>query len=138
MCALNSEERKSHFRNIVAMVSKDGVIGDQEQAMLAFTAAKWGLSNDEAGVVLTNPDAVELHIPESGEDRFQQLYDLTEAMIIDGVMKAGEKQFCEKIALELKFKISAVQQIVDGILEGNLSASPESEIQQRLREVLLG
>ena len=137
MCALSAEERKSHFKNIIAMVSQDGVVGEQEKAMLAFVAAKWGLSDSEAQEILASPEGVTLSVPEAAEDRFQQLYDLAEAMIIDGVMNAGEKVLCESIAVELKFDKGAVQQIVDGILEGNMSGAKESEIQQRLRDAVL-
>jgi hypothetical protein len=130
---LSEAEKLSHFRNLVIMAMKDGKIADEERDMLAFLAEKWGLSSDQAGQVLTSPESVQLALPEDPNLRFQQLYDLTEMMIIDGVMGAQEKQLCIEFAQGLGFGAPTIAIIVEEILEGNRLLRSEEAIQAAIR-----
>lgn len=129
-------QRKSHFRNLVAMAGKDGAIGSEERSVLAYVAAKWGLSDREVAEVSSNPNVVKLAAPDSRETCFQQLYDLVEMMIIDGVMKKDEKALCQALAQFLGFPAGAIDRIAQGILEGNRQGQDETATQADLRRKL--
>lgn len=134
---LSISKRKSHFRNIVSLATKDGTIGDEEKQVLAFVANKWGLTDDEITEVTTKPDNVIISFPTDREDCFHQLYDIVEVMIIDGVVNKGERQLCDALAVKLGFEVSAVDTVIKGILDGNISMKREEDIQAGLMKQLL-
>ncbi len=130
------EQRKSHFRNLAALAGKDTRIVDAEQGVLAYVAAKWGLSDRDIADSNANPNAIEVTIPAARELCFQQLYDLVEMMIIDGVMKRDEKALCVALAAKLGFEAEAVDRIAHGIADGNRQGVEEETIHARLRKAL--
>ena len=133
---MSPDIRKSHFKNIVAMASQDGVIKEAERSMLAFVANKWGLSSTELNEITSNPDAVQLVIPDDDEARFQEIYDLVETVIIDEELKIKEKEFCKNMAAALGYPETTIDVIIKGILEGNQAMDSESRIQSTIKDKL--
>lgn len=133
---LNSAEKMSHFRNLVVMALKDGKLAPPERDMLAFLANKWGLTGAQANEVLANPDRIKLVLPKSDEGKFAQLYDITEMMIIDGVVGAQEKALCIGLAKELGFASGAIDIIIEEILAGNRLFSSDDQIQRAIKKRL--
>jgi len=129
---LSAEERKSHLRNLVSMAAKDGVLKDEEKSVLAFVAKKWNLTDMEIAEVTKNPNSVKVSFPKDRLACFQQLYDLTEMMIIDGEVRKAERELCAALAVNLGFKPDTVDTIIKAILNGNMSYTPENEIQDKL------
>lgn len=134
---LSEAERLSHFRNLVVMSLKDGSVCDPERDLLSFLAAKWGLLPEEARSVLDNPDRLEVKLAKELEARFHQVYDLTELMIIDGEMRAKERELCMALAVELGFDESVVRVIIEEILAGNQRGDGEAQIHARTRTRLV-
>lgn len=130
------DQRRSHFRNLAALAGKDAHIADAEKGVLAYVAAKWGLSDHDIAESNANPNAIEVTIPGTRELCFQQLYDLVEMMIIDEVMKRDEKALCQAMAGKLGFAPEAVDRIAHGIADGNRQGVDEDVIQTRLRKAL--
>lgn len=129
-------QRKSHFRNLAALAGKDGAIRPEERSVLAFVAAKWGLSDRDIEDTNTNPNAITLSLPEGREERFQELYDLCEMMLIDGVVKKDEKSLCQAMAEKLGFPGTAVDSVLQAIVAGNRRGDDESQIHVALRKTL--
>jgi len=134
---MSAEERKSHLRNLVSMSAKDGVLKEEEKSVLAYVAKKWNLSDAEISEVTKNPNSVKVSFPKDRLTSFHQLYDLTEMMIIDGEVRKAERELCTALAVNLGFKPEAVDTIIKGILNGNMSYSPEKEIQDKLIKLLV-
>lgn len=129
---LSLDERRSHFRNLVAAASRDGSIASEERIALAYAARKWGLSQADAEAITANPDSVALDFPESKAARFHQLYDIVELMMMDGVLKKTEKELCHALATKLGFGSGAVDVVKDGILAGHRAGMTEDKIQAEL------
>ena len=130
---LTPKQKLSHFRNLVVVSLQDGEIGEAEKTMLKILADKWELSADEINQVLGNPDTIELALPTDPEACFQQIYDLTELMIIDGVLKSSEKEICLGMATKLGHDPSVVDIIIEEILAGNQHLSSEERIHAAIK-----
>lgn len=129
---LTLDERKSHFRNLVAAASKDGVVGYEERVALAYAARKWGLQQADADQITAKPEAVPLILPASREARFHQLYDVVEMMMIDGEIKRVEREMCTALSTRLGFAPTIVDTIKRAILDGNRAGLTEDKIQADL------
>jgi hypothetical protein len=134
---LSESERLSHFRNLVVMSLKDGAVCDPERDLLSFLAAKWGLLPEQAKAVLDNPDQLKVQLAKETEARFHQLFDLTELMIIDGELRAKERELCMALAVELGFDEASVRIIIEEILGGNQRRDSEAQIHARTRTRLV-
>jgi hypothetical protein len=134
---LSEAERLSHFRNLVVMSLKDGAVCDPERDLLSFLAAKWGLLPEQAKAVLEHPDRHQVQLAKETEARFHQLFDLTELMIIDGEMRAKERELCMALAAELGFDEPSVRIIIEEILGGNQRRDSEAQIHARTRTRLV-
>lgn len=134
---LSEQERRSHFRNVASLAAKDGEIGREERAVLAYVARKWNLTDADVREVSEQPNRIEVRFPKDRPTAFQQLYDLVEVMIVDGKVKKTERDLCTALAVNLGFLPTAVDTIIQGILKGNLSSSSEQAIQADLARQLL-
>lgn len=133
---LSPAGKLSHFRNLVVMAFKDGTLAAPERDMLTILASKWGLTPAQASEVLSKPNGIALTVPKDEDTRFQQLYDITELMIIDGVVGAKEKALCIGLAKELGFDGKAIDVIIEEILSGNRLLRSEDQIQGAIRSRL--
>ncbi|MCB1070234.1 MAG: hypothetical protein H7A43_00755 [Verrucomicrobia bacterium] len=134
---LSIQERRSHFRNVASVAAKDGVINNEERAVLAFVAQKWKLTDEDLRDVTEHPNAIEMALPNDRLACFQQLYDLVEIMIVDGMVRIKERELCTSLAVNLGFTPDAVDTIIQAILKGNLSSRDEKDIQADLIRKLL-
>lgn len=133
---LSPAGKLSHFRNLVVMALKDGKLAAPERDMLTILANKWGLTPAQASEVLGKSDRIALTVPKDEDTRFQQLFDITEMMIIDGVVGAKEKELCAGLAKELGFDRKAIDVIIEEILSGNRLLRSEDQIQGAIRSRL--
>jgi len=134
---LSLEQRKSHFRNLVYMALADGKLEEGEKTMLSLLGFKWGLQREEVSEIMMMPAAVPVSFPEEPEARLNQLYDLVELMIIDGVMGSKEKELCLSFAKGLQFDEAAVTTVANEIIAGNRRNENERVILERLSGLLL-
>jgi uncharacterized tellurite resistance protein B-like protein len=133
---LTATERKSHFRNLVSLAARDGVIRDEESAVLGYVAGKWKLTDAEIKEVTANPNAITASFPTDRATCFHQLYDIVEMMIIDGDVRKVERELCTALAVKLGFAPDAVNVVIKGILEGNLKMMDEKDIHATLMKQL--
>jgi hypothetical protein len=134
---LSLEQRKSHFRNLVFMALADGKLEQGEKTMLSLLGFKWGLQREEVAEIMMIPDSIPVNFPDDPGARVNQLYDLVELMIIDGVMGSKEKELCVSFAKGLNFAEEAVKIVADEIIAANRRNESEQVILERLRGRLL-
>ncbi|MBP7828472.1 MAG: hypothetical protein KA248_01000 [Kiritimatiellae bacterium] len=129
----SSAEKMSHFRNLALVALRDGKLAGAERDLLNYLARKWGLSDAQVEEVLAHPDRVKLSIPRDEPSRFQQLYDLVDMMIIDGVLGAQEKALCVSFAMALGMDSGLIPVIVEEIVAGDQLLRSEEQIQAAVR-----
>ena len=95
------------------------------------------LTDEDLRDVTEHPNAIEMALPNDRLACFQQLYDLVEIMIVDGMVRIKERELCTSLAVNLGFTPDAVDTIIQAILKGNLSSRDEKDIQADLIRKLL-
>jgi uncharacterized tellurite resistance protein B-like protein len=138
MSTLSLDERRSHLRNLVALAAKDGVIRDEERAVLVYVAGRMGLSDTDMDDAINRPDEIHMSFPADRTVSFHQLYDLTEMMIIDGEVRKVERELCTSFAIRLGFKPEDINVVIQAILTGNRSGASEEDIRAGLLKKLVG
>ena len=96
-----SEKRKSHIKNLIAVAMADGHLDKEEWDFLMNIAQNLGMETDEIQNIKNNPDDVKFTPPKKFEEKIQQLEDLVAVMMIDGDIDKNEIEICKKIALNL-------------------------------------
>ena len=109
---------KSHLRHLVRLASSDGAVSKEEEHMIKTIAKANGLSASEVKSILENPTAVDLALPDNNEDRFNQMFDLVQMMMADGVVTDAEMDFCGELANRLGFRKVIVGVLVAKIERG--------------------
>ena len=135
---LSGDEKRSHFRNLVILAMKDGEISGPEKQILQYIAMKWGIADFDWKKVIEDPDAIQAKFPRGEAACFQQLFDLVDLMISDGVLKGKERELTEALAAKLGYSPEAVDKVKDAILEANRSGKPVEQIHSGLMQELSG
>lgn len=110
--------RKSHIKNLISLAFSDAEIDKHELDLLVEISSRWGLTPIELGEIWQNPLKIKFMPPKTMEESVQQLLDLIFMMMIDGKIKEREMDFCKIIAPHLGFPPSAIDGIVNTVIDG--------------------
>ena len=120
-----SEEKKvvkSHIRQMVRLAFSDGVFHKDEKKFIFRVGKANGLTKKEIDKIIDSPTSVDIHIPETPEGKFEQIFDLVNLMTKDGRVTDAETEFCQELANRLGFRKVIVgilvAKIERGIAEG--------------------
>lgn len=121
-----SEEKKAikgHLRHLVRLAKADGILHKSEVKFIRKIGKENGLSDNAIEKIMENPTSVDIHIPETPEERFHQIFDLVNLMMKDGEVNDAEMEFCMDLANRLGFRKVIVgvlvAKITRGIAEGH-------------------
>ncbi|UOQ77621.1 TerB family tellurite resistance protein [Hymenobacter sp. 5516J-16] len=117
---------KSHIMNLVALAKADGHIDEREMSFIVAVGKKNGMRADEVRSIVGNASAVRLIIPENDSERFDQIFDLVDMMLADGVVDDTEMDFCVDMAEKLGFRKDIVAVLVRKISQGVKDGFPAS------------
>lgn len=109
---------KSHITNLGALAKIDGHLDPAEMQFIVAIGRKNGMRPNEVRELLTNASKVEPQLPNNDSDRFDQIYDLVEMMLADGIVDETEMDFCISMAARLGFKETIVGVLVRKISTG--------------------
>ncbi|WP_299754194.1 TerB family tellurite resistance protein [uncultured Pontibacter sp.] len=107
---------KSHISNLGALAKVDGHLDPSEMKFIIAIGQKHGLKPNEVRDLLTDVNVKAPQLPTNDSERFDQIYDLVEMMLADGIVDENEMDFCINMAAKLGFKKSIV-----GVLVGKIS-----------------
>ena len=79
---------------------------------------KNGFKPDEVKNLIANSPSSHFHLPENDSERFDQIYDLVEMMLADGIVDDDEMEFCMAMAAKLGFRRTLVGVLVRKITMG--------------------
>lgn len=109
---------KSHLRQLVRLAFADGEFHEKEKRFILRVGKENGISRSDIDDIIENPTAVELHIPESVDEKFEQIFDLVNLMIKDGEVVDSELELCQDLATRLGFRKVIVGVLVEKIERG--------------------
>jgi uncharacterized membrane protein YebE (DUF533 family) len=109
---------KSHIQNLGALAKIDGHVDSSEMSFIISVGTKNGMKADDVRTLLANSDATKFVLPDNDSERFDQIYDLVEMMLADGIIDDNEMDFCIDMAGKLGFRKAIVGVLVRKISMG--------------------
>ena len=109
---------KHHILNLGALAKVDGHLDAAELNYIIAIGQKNGMKPEEVKALLANSDAIKQQPPSNDLERFDQIYDLVEMMLADGIVDDSEMEFCTEMAMKLGFRDDIVGILVRKISIG--------------------
>ncbi|MDQ3290878.1 MAG: TerB family tellurite resistance protein [Bacteroidota bacterium] len=118
------------------MAKIDGHVDSAEMNYIIAIGLKNGLKQEEVRSLLANASTAKFELPANDSERFDQIYDLVEMMLADGIVDDNEMDFCVEMAAKLGFKKSIVGVLVRKISMGVKDGQSREEIKQDSQDFL--
>jgi uncharacterized tellurite resistance protein B-like protein len=109
---------KNHIMNLGALAKVDGHIDATELNYIITVGQKNGMKPEEVKSLIANSGKVKQLLPDNDSERFDQIYDLVEMMLADGIVDDNEMDFCIEMAAKLGFRKAIVGVLVRKISIG--------------------
>jgi uncharacterized tellurite resistance protein B-like protein len=127
---------KSHIVNLGALAKADGHMDPQEMEFIIEIGQRHGMKKSDVKSLLSNMDDVKPQMPTNDAERFDQIYDLVEMMLADGIVDESEMEFCISMAARLGFKKAIVGVLVRKISVGVKDGLSREDIRQEAQAFL--
>ncbi|RIJ42717.1 TerB family tellurite resistance protein [Pontibacter oryzae] len=127
---------KSHITNLGALAKIDGHLDPAEMNFIISIGKKHGMKADDVRNLVAGVKATESQLPTNDSERFDQIYDLVEMMLADGIVDETEMDFCINMASKLGFKKSIVGVLVRKITMGVKDGLTRDSIKQEAQSFL--
>jgi uncharacterized tellurite resistance protein B-like protein len=123
---------KSHLTNLAALANSDGSMHDKEVEFLEKLANKNGIEKDALHHIIRGTKSHQLVIPDNNSEIFDQIYDLVQMMLADGILEESEMELCQQIAVKFGIRKPAsgilIRKIAAGIKEGKSQQTVKAEV----------
>ena len=127
---------KSHIVNLAALAKADGHIDEREMNFIVAIGRKNGMRPADVRSVVANAGSVNLLLPDNDSERFDQIFDLVDMMLADGVVDDHEMEFCIDMAGKLGFRKAIVGVLVRKISMGVKDGLPREQIKEETQSFL--
>lgn len=127
---------KSHITNLGALAKIDGHVDPTEMNFIIHIGEKNGMKPQEVRGLLSNMKEVKPQLPTNDSERFDQIYDLVEMMLADGIVDENEMEFCINMASRLGFRKAVVGVLVRKISMGVKDGLSREAIKQEAQAFL--
>jgi uncharacterized tellurite resistance protein B-like protein len=110
--------RKEHYIQLVNIAKVDGKISESELELLHKEGRKFGLTDPEIDKLIKTGDPHNYNPPYSLRDKFDELCEIGEMILADGIITENEKRLMKKYAIAAGFTDHAIEKIIPFIFEG--------------------
>ncbi|MBD2716252.1 TerB family tellurite resistance protein [Microvirga sp. STR05] len=137
----NEQTRKirSHIQNLAALAKADGHLDEREMSFIVAVGKKNGMRADEIRNIVASSSTNRLVVPDNDSERFDQIFDMVDMMLADGIVDDSEMNFCTVMAEKLGFRKDVVnllvKQISQGVKDGMDRETIKSETQPFLKGI---
>jgi uncharacterized membrane protein YebE (DUF533 family) len=121
---------KGHLCNLAALAKADGHIDDREMNFIVTVGKKNGVSATDVRKLVSGNTVCESDLPTNDSERFDQIFDLVDMMLADGIVDETEMDFCIMMAEKLGFRKAIVGVLVRKISQGVKDAMPRERIKE--------
>ena len=121
---------KSHLLNLAALAKADGHIDSREMNFIKAVGKKNGISGSEVETLISEAKGASTDLPDNDSDRFDQIFDLVDMMLADGIVDETEMDFCIMMAEKLGFRKAIVGVLVRKISQGVKDGVPRERIKE--------
>lgn len=127
---------KKHLRNLVFLAKVDGKLNEVERDLIFRIGLRYGLKDYFIAELIEEVPDFDFRLPASDYERFDQIYDLVQLMVSDGVVDDHELDFCVEMAERLGFRKAVVGVLVRKISQG-VSSGMNKDLIRREAEAFL-
>ena len=127
---------KQHYLNLIDVFKVDGKISSEEFALLHKEGRKFGLTCGEIDKLINQKSYHPYHAPYSLEEKFEQLYNVTEMILADDSVSEGEYKLLRRFAVEVGFDDRAIEILKDVLINGVRNHESEEVLLARFRKEL--
>jgi uncharacterized membrane protein YebE (DUF533 family) len=120
---------KGHLCNLAALAKADGNVDDREMNFITI-GKKNGVSASEVRKLVAGQTNCLADLPGTDSERFDQIFDLVDMMLADGIVDETEMDFCIMMAEKLGFRHAIVGVLVRKISQGVKDAVPRERIKE--------
>jgi len=121
---------KSHLLNLAALAKADGHIDAREMNFILAVGKKNGISTSEVQALVSGSKGGNSDLPTTDSERFDQIFDLVDMMLADGIVDENEMDFCIMMAEKLGFRKAIVGVLVRKISQGVKDGLPKERIKE--------
>ncbi len=119
---------KSHIMNLAALAKADGHIDEREMNFIWPWDEKRHALGRCAAPLSGNASTHRHVLPDNDSERFDQIFDLVDMMLADGIVDDTEMDFCMIMAEKLGFRKAIVGVLVRRISQGVKDGLPRDQI----------
>jgi len=119
---------KSHLLNLAALAKADGHIDAREMNFILAVGKKNGVNSADVQALVSGSKDASNDLPTNDSERFDQIFDLVDMMLADGVVDETEMDFCIMMAEKLGFRKAIVGLLVRKISQGVKDGLPRERI----------
>lgn len=127
---------KSHLLNLAALAKADGHIDAREMSFIIAVGKKNGISSSEVQSLVSGATVATNELPTNDSERFDQIFDLVDMMLADGIVDDTEMDFCIMMAEKLGFRKAIVGILVRKISQGVKDGQPRERIKEESTQFL--
>ena len=109
---------KNHLANLSSLAKIDGHVDSTELNFIVALGKKHGLKPEEIKSIVASASQLKYELPQNDNERFDQIFDLVEMMLADGIVDDNEMDFCIDMATRLGFRKAIVGVLVRKITMG--------------------
>ncbi|HEY8402607.1 MAG TPA: hypothetical protein VIK89_15165 [Cytophagaceae bacterium] len=109
---------KSHIANLVAIAKSDGNFSIGEKRLIFEIGERNGLSKEKVKKIIKSDKPIKFKIPKNDSARFDQVYDLVEMLMKDGMAHEDEMDVVIDLAEKLGFRKAIVGVLVRKLVIG--------------------
>ena len=127
---------KGHLLNLAALAKADGHIDEREMKFIISVGKKNGISSSEVQALVSGSKESTTDLPTNDSERFDQIFDLVDMMLADGIVDETEMDFCIIMAEKLGFRKAIVGVLVRKISQGVKDGQPRERIKEESNSFL--
>jgi uncharacterized tellurite resistance protein B-like protein len=113
---IDHEKALIYFQNLYLIAIIDKKLAREEIDFLVKIAQQMGISVRESTDIMMKSQVIELQIPETEEERINQLEDIISLMMIDKKIHEKEYELCRKFAETLRLDKKAFDMLILNIV----------------------
>ena len=127
---------KVHFLHLIQVARADRKIDPQEMAILHKEGTRFGLTDSEIDKLIEQEKDHHYHPPYSLDEKFEDLYYISEMILADGEVSDAEAKLLRRFAVEVGFDDRAIEILKDVMINGIRNKESEEDILKKFRKQL--
>jgi len=127
---------KVHYLHLIQVARADGKIDRQEMEILHKEGRRFGLTDAEIDLLIEEEKDHHYHPPYSLDDKFEDLFYITEMILADDEVSEDEARLLRRFAVEVGFDDRAIEILKEVLIGGIRRKESAEEILKKFKAEL--